>query len=169
MAARKTVRLNPDEDQTLRRLYRNLRVPVDQFRRRPRELARLTDAFNAATGLQLTTGQVLHYMIRRRKDGNWVTFDGTHRRANPLPDALFTNDEWQIVDRLYVECGVGADTFLYDGKLATDFCAKIAAALGRAMRADVVAAALVDRRKNDALPRLRPDAGFEDIDQIAAS
>lgn len=169
MAVRKTVRLNPDEDQTLRRLYRNLRVPVDQFRRRPGELARLADAFNAATGQQLTTGQVLHYMIRRRKDGNWETFDGTHRRAKPLPDALFTDEEWQVVDRLYVESGVGADTFLYDSQLAADFSAKIAAALGRAIRSDVLAAALVERRKDDALPRLRPDAGFEDIDQVAAA
>lgn len=168
MAVRKTVRLSPDEDQTLRRLYRNLRVPIDQFRRRPSELARLTDALNAATGQQLSTGEVLHYMIRRRKDGNWETFDGTHRRAKPLPESLFTDDEWRIVDRLYVECGIGADTFLYDGKLAGEFCAKIAAAIGRAMRPDVVAAALVDRRKDDELPRLRPDAGFEDIDQVAA-
>lgn len=169
MAARKTVRLSVADDMTLRQLYRSFRVPVDQFRRRPSELSRLTDAFNAATGQDLTTGHVLHYMIRRRKDGNWETFDGTHRRAKALPDALFTDQEWQVVDRLYVESGIGADTFLYDSQLAAEFSAKIAAALGRAIRPDILAAALVERRKDDALPRLRPDTGFADIDQIAAA
>lgn len=167
MAARKTVRLSEAEDQTLRRLYRSHRVPVDQFRRRPTELARLTDEFNAATGQQLAPGHLLHYMIRRRKDGTWETFDGTHMRAKPLPNTLFTDEEWQIVDRLYLDCGVGADTFLYDSQSAATFAAKVAAATGRAIRPDVLAAALVERRKNDQLPRLRPDAGFEDIDQVA--
>jgi hypothetical protein len=106
-------------------------------------------------------------MIRRRKDGNWETFDGTHRRAEPLPNTLFTAEEWQVVDRLYVDSGTGADTFLYDTQLAAEFAKKIAAATGRAIRPDILAAALVERRKNDELPRLRPDAGFEDIDQVA--
>ncbi|OQZ06721.1 MAG: hypothetical protein B6D36_03545 [Planctomycetes bacterium UTPLA1] len=167
MAARTTVRLSPADDQTLRRLYRNNRVPIDQYRRRPSELARLADAFNAATGQQLTSGQLLHYMIRRRKDGNWETFDGAHRRAKPLPNTLFTDEEWQIVDRLYVDSGIGADTFLYDAQRAASFAERIVAAIGRAIRPDVLAAALVERRKDDALPRLRPDSGFEDIDQVA--
>lgn len=167
MAARKTIRLSSAEDQTLRRLYRSHRVPVDQFRRRPSELARLTDEFNAATGQHFATGQLLHYMIRRRKDGSWETFDGSHRRAKPLPNSLFTDEEWQIVDHLYVDSGIGADTFLYDGQVAEHFASRVAAATGRALRSDVLAAALVERRKNDQLPRLRPDLGFEDIDQVA--
>lgn len=106
-------------------------------------------------------------MIRRRKDGNWETFDGAHRRAKPLPNTLFTDEEWQIVDRLYVDSGIGADTFLYDAQRAASFAERIVAAIGRAIRPDVLAAALVERRKDDALPRLRPDSGFEDIDQVA--
>jgi hypothetical protein len=167
MAKRKTVRLSPHDDQTLRQLYRAQRIPVGQYRRRPGELARLTDAFNAATGQNLGTGALMHYMIRRRKDGDWETFGGDHRRARPLPDGLFSEQEWNVVDYLYVEFGVGADTFLYDDGLATAFAGKVAAALGRAIRPDVLAAALVDRRKDDQLPRLRPDRGFEDIDEIA--
>jgi hypothetical protein len=72
-----------------------------------------------------------------------------------------------IVDRLYVEFGVGADTFLYDTELTKRFASSVAAAIGRAIRPDVLAAALVERRKNDDLPRLRPQGGFEDIDEVA--
>lgn len=166
MAARRTVRLSYQEDQTLRELYRGYRIPVGQYRRRPSDIARLTDAFNAATSQTLTSGALLHYMIRRRKDGNWETFDGQHRRARPIPQDLLSEDEWRVVDRLYVESGIGADTFLYDDDAAAAFSGKVAAALGRGIRPDLLAAALVDRRKDDKLPRLRPDEGFEDIDQV---
>lgn len=169
MPVRKTVRLSPADDETLRRLYRSYRIPIDQYRGRPVERARLTDAFNAATGQQLGAETLLHYMIRRRKDGKWETFDGDHRRAKPVPADLFSDEEWRIVDRLYVDFGVGADTFIYKSKVATKFAVKVSAALGRAVRPDVLAAALVDRRKADALPRLGPDAGFEDIDEVASA
>jgi len=142
-----------------------MRIPIDQFGSRAGDLERLTDAFNAATGQSLSTGAILHYMLRRRKDGVWVTFNGAHRRAEPLSDGLFSSDEWIIVDAIYVQFGVGADTFLYDTRMASDFSARVALAIGRVIRGDVLAAAVIQRRKDDLLPKLRRE-GFEDIGQI---
>ena len=65
---RQTPRLLPHEDASLRALYREFNITVDQYPHRPDDLARLVGTWNSLTGRSESSSDILHYMITRRKN-----------------------------------------------------------------------------------------------------
>lgn len=170
MANRRTLKLSLADDRALRQLYVSFGYPVGQYNRRRQELLELTGAFNAATGRNATPEEILHYMIRQRKDGKWETFDGHHNRLASIDPDLLTPEQWETCIDLYLRFNFGADTFFYDKQLAKEFATEFARQSGVSIPPHILAAALVDRRKAGNLPKLHPvvreESGFTDFDQV---
>src|SRR4051812_33920906 len=71
---RKSIALTEAENALLKRLYLRWGIPIDQYEKRPHDLAALLDTWNARSDRSDTTQDVMHYMKTRRKRGLWVTF-----------------------------------------------------------------------------------------------
>ncbi len=170
MTHRRTIPMLDAEDSVLRSLYRSFRIPVGQYNRRRRALRRLTSLFNTATGRSVVAEDLLHYMITRRKQGRWETLNGDHKRLAPVLDDLLAPEEWLVLDEVYVQIGIGADTYFFDHEAAHEFASELSRRLERPFETHALAAAIVERRKSGSLPKLEPAAehGFDDIDQVAS-
>lgn len=68
---RRLLQLLAHEDEVLRALYREANIPTDQFLQRPDDLFRLVSAWNGFTGRNESPSDVLHYMVNKRKNGQW--------------------------------------------------------------------------------------------------
>src|SRR4051794_17339303 len=68
---RRPLQLLPHEDELLRTLYREYNVPTDQYPQRPDDLIRLVSTWNGFTGRNESAPDVLHYMVNKRKNGQW--------------------------------------------------------------------------------------------------
>jgi len=171
MKRRKCLRLSPDEDATLKGLYRQHRVAVDRYQSRPELLTALTDEFNALTARDDSRAELLHYMRTKRKNRKWVTLDGNHRRLRTVPDNLLTPDEWSVVDEIYAELGIGSDNYAFNTDLLDAFLREFRNRTGRSIPRHQIAPALELRRKNRHLPctqsgREDEDFGFTDLDAV---
>src|SRR5262245_13240226 len=68
---RQSLHLLPHEDELLRALYKELNIPTDQYPQRANDLVQLVNMFNNLTGRADSTPDVLHYMVTKRKNGQW--------------------------------------------------------------------------------------------------
>lgn len=165
MKRRRSIPLRPDEHRALRQQYLNFRYPTDQYAKRNSELERFTDTWNASMERDDSSGDLLHYMVTKRKAGKWVRFDGSHKKlARTAPD-LFSDEEWQELIDIYIDLDEPSDHYAFDGNLQAHLSAEFQLRTGRHVWGSVLVAALIDLRKDDRLPRLRDD--FDDIDEIA--
>lgn len=57
----------------LKQIYLSLDLPSDEFLFRPREMARLSDLFFAATGRRVAGATLVGLIVARRKRGEWPT------------------------------------------------------------------------------------------------
>jgi len=171
-AKRKSIRLTFEEDQLLRTLHRQSGVPDGQFPQRPKFWRQFTNAWNAATGRTDTPEDVLHYIMTKRKKALWFRFGADHKPL-PVPEPnTLTAEQWEVVDAIYVETGVGADNFLVDRDLRSELLKRFMARTGVHIPELLFTAALIARRKGGWLPKVPhtpgpdTDVGFGDIDQV---
>ena len=175
---RMSIRLSPDEDKTLRVLHRHSGIPDGQFPQRPKFWRRFTDVWNEATDRSDSPEELLHYIMTRRKrprgrPGRWEPFGDDYKPLKcPQPDVL-SEEHWAIVDQLYVELGISADSLLVDAAARQDFLTRFVARTGEHVPDLLFVAAIVARRKGGLLPKTGragseggEDIGFGDIDMV---
>jgi hypothetical protein len=163
----------------LRRLYVQFKIPTDQFKRRPEDFQNFVQMWNDLSGRSDTAGDVLHYMVTKRKAGarlnpRWPVFDGNHRTA-PSTSHLFNEKEWAIIEEIYrreiLSLGIGTDSLAFDEELADRVAEAFARRTGRIIPPLIVAAAIEARRKRGEWLTLRddfvdPNIGFGDLDEL---
>lgn len=167
---RKSMRLTPDLDHFLRTLHRQSGIPDGQFPQRPTFWRSFTNAWNEATGRDDSPEDILHYIMTQRKRGLWFRFEGAHKPL-PCPEyTLLTDEQWAVVDAIYIEMGKGADNFLINRELRTELLRRFVARTGTHIPELLFTAALIARRKGGWLPKVPPtpdgNVGFGDIDEV---
>ena len=164
MTRRKAIRLAPDEDQLLRRLYVRDNIPSDQYKQRPKAAARFLKEWNARSGRSDEWGDILHDIVTKRKSKrhNWPTLGDGHRRlADPAWETL-SDSEWHVLEDVYAKLlkahGDGSDNLLYDpaltAKMARMFCART----GRSVPSTTLVGLVFGKRKRGEWVVLQPKA-----------
>jgi hypothetical protein len=169
---RATFRLQNDEDESLRALYREFNIPTDQYPHRPDDLQRLVSAWNQLTGRSESPSDVLHYMITRRKKSKWERLGRDAGGDFQRPQVAFTEEEIAHLDAIHEELQVASDNYAINPEAAKRLQEEFARRAGRIVPPMLLAAAMIGRRKAGALATLKPksddqDLGFSDIDQVA--
>jgi hypothetical protein len=177
MVQRSTIGLSSRHREILENLYREFRIPSDQYQRRQQDLARLVRRWNSLTDRGDSPGEVLHYIITKRKNGDWVRLDGEHKRLRTMPEDFLSTEEWEILQEVYDERvvgqGVGTDALAYDNDLARQIQREFARRAGRAVEGSLLVAAIIAKRKRGEWTKLRPGAdtnghaGSRDANDIA--
>jgi hypothetical protein len=169
---RRPLQILPHEDELLRTLYREYNVPTDQFPQRPDDLFRLVSTWNGLIGRNESPSDVLHYMVNKRKNGQWERL-GRASGSGLAPQRLtFSPEELMQLDVIHEELQIASDNYALDPEASKKLQDEFARRTGRIVPGMILAAAMVYRRKNGNLTTLRPksdeqDLGFSDIDQIA--
>lgn len=164
---RDCITLNPIERETLARLYVEKRITTDRYMYLPNELQDLTATFNGLTGRGDPPEEILHYMqTKRRRAGLWPTLKGTHIRLPVVLGRLVDEKHIEILKRLYVELGHGAERFVQHRDLGVQLEQRFFEETGTRQRAYVLATAMMELRKQGELPKLDQEhRGFDDFDQ----
>ena len=97
MVQRSTIGLSSRHREILESLYLEFRIPSDQYQRRQQDLTRLVRRWNILTDRGDSPSQVLHYIITKRKNGDWVRLDGEHKRLKTMPEDFLSTEEWEIL------------------------------------------------------------------------
>jgi hypothetical protein len=169
---RKTLRLQKDEEESLRVLYREFNIPTDQYPQRPDDLQRLVSAWNDLTGRNEAAPDVLHFMITRRKKGKWERLGRDAGGEFQRPQETFTDDDIKHLDAIHEELQIASDTYALNADAAKRLQEEFARRAGRIIPPMILAAAMINRRKAGSLATLKPksgdqDLGFSDIDEVA--
>jgi hypothetical protein len=169
---RQSLRLLAHEDALLRTLYREFKILTDQYPQRPDDLGQLVDSWNNLTGRKERGPDVLHYMITRRKKGQWERLGREAAEVPARPGANFSDEELSHLDAIHEELQIASDNFALNSGLAEKLQQEFARRAGRIVPAMILASAMISRRKAGALATLKPkskdsDLGFSDIDQVA--
>jgi hypothetical protein len=171
---RRSIRLLDHEDRLLRRLYLAARIPIDQYEKRPEDLAEFHRVWRRHSQRNDSPGELIHYMRTKRKNSQWVTFDGKHQKYS-LVAWRFTPDEIDtaiaIYEQLLASTGRGSDNFAYDEGLSDKLSAEFAKRAGRVVPGLIISAVIAAVRKRGNLPRVdgKPhdrEIGFGDIDEM---
>lgn len=174
---RSSIRLSPDENDSLKRLYISLGIPSDQYARRPEDLERFIHRWNAISERCDTAEDVMHYIKTKRKKGLWLALGGKHERCPARGAQPLTADQWAQLEVVYSEIcvarGLGSDNLDYDDELAKEFSREFALRTGLIRTGRDLLSLIMERRKRRAWRKLdpnRPDdgIGFGDIDEIAS-
>lgn len=177
---KKPIPLSGADDRLLRRQYTTWRIPTDQFKKRPEDLAKYMEMWNNLSERDDAPEDILHYMITKRKAGErliprWPVFEGKHRTA-PTTSGLLNEKEWKILEQVCLDeliaRGLGTDNLAYRPELCDIIEEEFARRAGRVIPGLLLAAAIEARRKRGEWLTLRddyndPDVGFGDIDEIA--
>jgi hypothetical protein len=178
MARRKSIQLSCAEVGLLQDMYLRYRTPSDQYKRRPQRAARFLKEWNRLSGRSDSWEDVIHYIITRRKNKQWVTF-GTDADYDKLAEPnwnLFSESDWTALEQAYREVlmpiDLGSDNLTYSRCLAAALARRFAAFAGRSVQSCVLMSLVMSKRKRGEWVRLRPpaendDLGFSDIDQVA--
>jgi hypothetical protein len=169
---RPKLKLQNDEEELLRTLYREYDIPTDQYPHRPDDLQRLVAAWNNLTGRNESASDVLHFMISRRKKGKWEKLGREAAKDYQKPQASFTDEDFAHFDAIHEELQIASDNYALNTDAAKRLQEEFARRTGRVIPAMILAAAMITRRKAGALATLKPkandqDLGFSDIDQVA--
>jgi len=169
---RNTLRLQKDEEESLRVLYREFNIPTDQYPQRPDDLQRLVSAWNQLTGRSEAAPDVLHFMITRRKKGKWERLGRDAAGEFQRPHEAFTDEENEHLDAIHEELQIASDTYALNADAAKRLQDEFARRTSRVIPPMILAAAMIRRRKDGFLATLKPkcdvqDLGFSDIDEVA--
>lgn len=169
---RASLRLLPEEDAALRQLYKHSGIPTDQYPQRPDDLVRLVDTWNGLTGRKETAPDVLHYMVTRRKKGEWERLGRGAAAAPAHAGFELKAEELTHLDAIHEELQIASDNYALNPELGKKLQYEFARRTGRVVPPMILAAVMITRRKAGALATLRPkqdenDLGFSDIDEVA--
>ena len=150
------------DKQTLEGLYVAHGVATDQLRRDPATLSVITRTFNQLTGRDDSSGDLLSYMMNRRKEADWPKLGSSAKRFAPVTE-LLTDEQLEAVRRIYVTMDIPSDQYMCRTTLARRIADMFEASTGVRISAQVLVAVIVAKRKRGLWVRIR-DA-FGDLDQ----
>ncbi|MBX3420667.1 MAG: hypothetical protein KF752_03835 [Pirellulaceae bacterium] len=168
---RKTVAMLPHEDKVLRDLYTQANIPSDQYPQRNEELESLVADWNSICCREEAPADLLHYMVTKRKNGQWVRLGRTScERLKNVSEGL-SEEELQTLDAIHEDLQIASDRFALDSELSKQLQTEFAKRTGRIYPPLLLAAAMIRRRKAGTLATLRPtrtdqDSAFADIDKV---
>jgi len=133
---------------------------------------RLVGTWNGFTGRNKATPDVLHFMVTKRKNGEWERLGRTASSGFALQWLTFSPEQLVQLDAIHEESQIASDSYALDPEAANKLQGEFARRTGRIVPGMILAAAMVYRRKNGNLAALRPRTGeqtigFSDIDQVA--
>ena len=169
---RRSLRLQPHEEDLLRTLYRDFNIPTDQYPQRPDDLILLVSTWNSMTGRSESPPDVLHYMITRRKKKQWERLGrGAGKDFTPVMIS-FAKEQLAHLDAIHEELQIASDNYVLDSDAANRLQREFARRTGQIVPSMILAAAMINRRKAGALATLKPkstdqDIRFSDIDEVA--
>lgn len=185
MTRRKAIRLAPHEDDLLRRIYVRFNIPSDQYKRRPSAAARFLSEWNAQSNRSDEWGDVLHYIVTKRKAkrNKWPTLGDGHRRMADPAWELLSDGEWAALEAVYSKLlkpqACGSDNLLYDAGLAAQLARMFCAETGRSLPSPTLVGLILSRRKRGEWVLLQPKpeqpkteevaVGWGDIDQVGSA
>lgn len=169
---RRTLRMQPHEDEVLRTLYRDFDIPTDQYPQRAEELIHLVNSWNNLTGRNESAPDVLHYMVTRRKDGKWEKLGRDAGGGFTRTRLEFSDEELAHLDAIHEELQIASDNFALNADLAMKLQQEFGKRAGRIVPSMILAAEMINRRKAGSLATLKPkakdqDLGFSDINEVA--
>jgi hypothetical protein len=161
----------------LKHLYLEFRIPSDQYKRRPQFLDRFVRRWNALAERHDSPGEILHFIVTKRKNGEWVTLDGDYERLESMPDDFLSAEGWdhlrEVYESIVIARDIGSDTLAFDEGLAREVGREFAKRVGRVVHVGLLFAAIMAKRKRGEWLKIgrdkhgKPEIGFDDIDQIA--
>lgn len=162
--------------EVLKGLYLSFRYPSDQYRRRPKELSRFVATWNELTDRTDAPGEILHFIVTRRKNQKWVTFNGDYQRLDSMPDDFLSPGEWTHLRAIYMDLlgadQIGSDNLAFDDRLVAEVAREFRRRANRTVAGALLFAAIMAKRKRGEWPNVKPkkddDKGFGDIDKIAS-
>ena len=177
---RKPIRLGEHEDSLLRSVYVHFRIPRDQFKKRPEDLAAFTRMFNRLSGRHDESQELIRYMqnqqkAKRRLKTPWPTFDGTHKRSPALSGTLDVDEMEALRDayqRIVLPLDLGVDAVFWHQDVLNDLADEFARLTGKIVPGFSLAAIAEEKRKRRlwfTVGRQRRDDradGFGDLDAV---
>jgi hypothetical protein len=171
-STRQSLRLLSHEDEFLRKLYREFNITTDDYPSFPGELVKLVDIWNGLTGREEAAPDVLHYMVTKRKNSDWVRLGRKTNKQVASLQVSFSVEELNHLDAIHESLQIASDNFALNSEDGERLQQEFARRTGRIVPAMILAAAMIRRRKDGVLATLRPkakdsDRGFADINEIA--
>lgn len=173
VTGRKTLPLAREDDALLRLLYLQWKIPTDQFARRPEDMDAFTKNWNNLAGRSDSSIELLHYIVTKRKNGQWVRLGEDHQEMPDRQHAALSGEDCMILDEIYEDLQIPSDRLVVDNEASTRFAQEFARRTGKIIPPIILSATMVTRRKNGELTTLKPknddgkDLGFKDIDQVS--
>lgn len=173
-ARKKALRLFEHEERLLVEIYLRMLIPIDQYEQRPKELQALTAEWNARSGRDDVSGDLIHFMKNRRKAKRWVRFDGKHLQTPAATDEL-SAAHIEILVAIYQDHVTafqhGSDVLSCEPQLAELIAREFAERAGVSIPTHSLVPKLTALRKRGLLPKVSDnvasDLGFKDIDEVS--
>lgn len=174
----KSIRLRPDEHDLLRERYLAKRIPIDQYEKRPGDLASFIAEWNRLSERNDSESDVIHYMRTQRKQKKWPKLDGGHERYLGSPGDAMDEGQLSHLKGIYADLciarGLGSDCLSHDEVLAKEFSDEFAMRTGLMRDGRYLMTLLMQERKRKRLAKVRdngprpPSIGFGDLDEIVS-
>ncbi|WP_145358587.1 hypothetical protein [Alienimonas californiensis] len=165
-------------------LYWHKRRSTDQLSRNVEALAAITRDFNAGCEFegdqQVSSDELLHYMIVQRKTGRWVRLGDRvlHRGPRPVLTAEDIITLINVAHEMAVREDVSCCRFMFEPDLREELREHFARQSRKLVPGTELVDALISLRKDGLLPRLHgptgpgiaadgEDTAFGDMDQVA--
>jgi hypothetical protein len=159
--------IHPDDRELLKSLYLQYRIPSDQFKRRSSDLHRFTQQWNMLTDRADGPGELLHYMVTRRKKAEWPRLGNNHKKIETVPQDLLTVEELEALRTVYLALGKGSDNYAFNAGLRNEMENRFAAAAGRRVSSVLLMGTIEARRKRGLWVKIGGEEPFSDIDAVA--
>lgn len=156
---KKPIRLTPEFDRLLSKVYVQIGVPRDQYKHRPKESAELERRWHKLSGRDDSVEELVRYIKNQQKDKQgrakrglppWPTFGGAHKRK-PLPAVVLNDEQLEILCQLYGEMvlplGIGVDLLEADSTLCKAISREFAKRTGMLAPGAALVGIAEDKRK----------------------
>lgn len=134
------------EKPVLEQLYLQHKVAIDQLRRCPAVLSRLTAQFNAAVGGDYSESLLLRYMVNRRKEPDWPRLGTSAIKLAGVGESL-SLAELVVLEQIYREIDRPSDELFLEKSCARLVSKRFREETGRAVAGSLLVAVIVAKRK----------------------
>lgn len=178
----KPIRLSRDEDRLLRSLYVQLRIPRDQFKKRPQDADFLERAWHNLSGRSDPWQELVRYMQNQQKakerliargEEPWPVFDGNHKRAPALTSMLDDADMEALksaYEQTVLPLALGTDAVMWNDEVVSSLEREFARLAGKRIPGLILVAVAEEKRKRKLWFRVskRQDGfDFGSLDDVA--
>ncbi len=128
-------------------LYLDKGVAADQLRVHLEALEEVADKFKRATGIAVSMGCILRYILNQRKQGKWVRLG---RGAKRVLAPIYSLSEGEItaLKIVYRKIGEALDTYLYAPSLAKKLALGFRLLTGRKINGWMLVRIIMNKRKH---------------------